>query len=264
MGISGTDVTRSAADMVIADDNFSTIVSAVREGRHIFSNIKKTILFFLATNLAEVLCILIASLVLWRLEFLTSTQLLWINLITDSLPVLSLGAEVMERDCMLRPPRREGIFTRESMTSVAVYGILQTIVCLWVFVAGARAYGNTVAVTMTFFVLSFLELFHSFNIRSERGSAFSKDFFSNKMLFVTVFAGIAVNLLLCSFAPVRAAFDIVPLTWKQWLIVFLSSLSIIPLAEIYKGFVRLVCSKKKGTYRKNHVKMQKKDVSVCA
>ncbi len=264
MGISGTDVTRSAADMVIADDNFSTIVSAVREGRHIFSNIKKTILFFLATNLAEVLCILIASLVLWRLEFLTSTQLLWINLITDSLPVLSLGAEVMERDCMLRPPRREGIFTRESMTSVAVYGILQTIVCLWVFVAGARAYGNAVALTMTFFVLSFLELFHSFNIRSERGSAFSKDFFSNKMLFVTVFAGIAVNLLLCSFAPVRAAFDIVPLTWKQWLIVFLSSLSIIPLAEIYKGFVRLVCSKKNGTCRKNHAKTQKKDVSVCA
>ena len=165
---------------------------------------------------------------------------------------------------MLRPPRREGIFTRESMTSVAVYGILQTIVCLWVFVAGARAYGNAVALTMTFFVLSFLELFHSFNIRSERGSAFSKDFFSNKMLFVTVFAGIAVNLLLCSFAPVRAAFDIVPLTWKQWLIVFLSSLSIIPLAEIYKGFVRLVCSKKNGTCRKNHAKTQKKDVSVCA
>ena len=265
MGISGTDVTRSAADMVIADDNFSTIVAAVREGRHIFSNIKKTILFFLATNLAEVLCILIASLVLWRLEFLSSTQLLWINLITDSLPVLSLGAEVMERDCMLRPPRREGIFTRESMASVAVYGIMQTIICLWVFVAGAHLYGNAVAVTMTFFVLSFLELFHSFNIRSERGSAFSKDFFSNKILFFTVFAGIAVNLLLCPFAPVRAAFDIVPLSWKQWAVVFLSSVSIVPLAEIYKGIVRLICQKKKGTYCKNIDKTKKrKGSSVCA
>lgn len=266
MGISGTDVTRSAADMVIADDNFSTIVAAVREGRHIFANIKKTILFFLATNLAEVLCILVASLALWRLDFLTSTQLLWINLITDSLPVLSLGAEGMERDCMLRPPRREGIFTRESMISVAFYGVVQTAVCLCVFIAGARAYGNAVAVTMTFFVLSFLELFHSFNIRSERGSAFSKDFFSNKMLFVTVFAGIAVNLLLCPFAPVRAAFDIVPLTAKQWLIVFLASLSVIPFAEVYKGIVRAVCKKKKGTYLKKSVKTpsQEKNFSVPA
>ena len=104
MGVSGTDVTKSAADMVLADDNFSTIVTAVEEGRHVFSNIKKTILFFLATNLAEVLSILFVTLVLWRLDFLTSTQLLWINLITDSLPVLSLGAERAEKDVMLRPP----------------------------------------------------------------------------------------------------------------------------------------------------------------
>ena len=152
------------------------------------------------------------------------------------------------------------------MISVAFYGVVQTAVCLCVFIAGARAYGNAVAVTMTFFVLSFLELFHSFNIRSERGSAFSKDFFSNKMLFVTVFAGIAVNLLLCPFAPVRAAFDIVPLTAKQWLIVFLASLSVIPFAEVYKGIVRAVCKKKKGTYLKKSVKTpsQEKNFSVPA
>ena len=239
MGISGTDVTKSAADMVIADDNFATIVTAVREGRHVFSNIKKTILFFLATNFAEVLSILIATLVLWRLDFLTSTQLLWINLITDSLPVLSLGAEAVDADCMLRPPRRANdLFSPESVASVAVYGLIQTALCVGVFAWSAAVYGNAVAVTMTFFVLSFLELFHSFNIRSERRSAFGKGFFSNRLLFLTVFIGIAVNMLLCAFAPLRAAFGIVPLTAAQWGIVFAASAAVIPAAEVYKAAVR--------------------------
>ena len=241
MGISGTDVTKSAADMVIADDNFSTIVTAVREGRHVFSNIKKTIQFFLATNLAEVLSILIVTLALYKFDFLTSTQLLWINLITDSLPVLSLGAEKAERDVMLRPPvRASSLFSRDSMASVVYYGLVQTAICVGIFVWSANACGNAVAVTMTFFVLSFLELFHSFNIRSERGSAFGKGFFSNKMLFLTVFIGIAVNLLLCPLAPVRDAFGIVLLSPGQWGIVFASSLAVIPAAEIYKAVWRLI------------------------
>ena len=241
MGISGTDVTKSAADMVIADDNFSTIVTAVREGRHVFSNIKKTIQFFLATNLAEVLSILIVTLALYKFDFLTSTQLLWINLITDSLPVLSLGAEQAERDVMLRPPvHASSLFSRDSMAAVVFYGVVQTAICVGIFVWSANAYGNAVAVTMTFFVLSFLELFHSFNIRSERGSAFGKGFFSNRMLFLTVFIGIAVNLFLCPFAPVRGAFGIVLLSPGQWGIVFASSLAVIPAAEIYKAVWRLI------------------------
>ena len=241
MGISGTDVTKSAADMVIADDNFSTIVTAVREGRHVFSNIKKTIQFFLATNLAEVLSILIVTLALYKFDFLTSTQLLWINLITDSLPVLSLGAEQAERDVMLRPPvHASSLFSRDSMAAVVFYGMVQTAICVGIFVWSAGAYGNAVAVTMTFFVLSFLELFHSFNIRSERGSAFGKGFFSNRMLFLTVFIGIGVNLLLCPLAPVRDAFGIVLLSPGQWGIVFASSLAVIPAAEIYKAVWRLI------------------------
>ena len=239
MGISGTDVTKSAADMVIADDNFSTIVTAVREGRRVFSNIKKTIQFFLATNLAEVLSILIVTLALYKMEFLSSTQLLWINLITDSLPVLSLGAERAERDCMLRPPTKaSSLFSLESVLSIIFYGVIQTIICVSIFVWSAEQYGNAVAVTMTFFVLSFLELFHSFNIRSERASAFGKGFFGNRMLFLTIFIGVAVNLLLCAFAPLRVAFGIVPLTALQWGIVFAASLSVIPAAEIYKGICR--------------------------
>ena len=251
MGISGTDVTKSAADMIIADDNFATIVTAVREGRRIFSNIRKTVRFFLATNLAEVLAVLIASLVFWKVEFLTSTQLLWINLITDSLPVLSLGADRAERDCMLRPPERaSSLFSAESLLSVAVYGAVQTALCIGVFAWSLQAYGNAAAVTMTFFVLSFLELFHSFNIRSERDSAFGKGFFANKMLFVTVGIGVAVNLALCAFAPLRAAFGIVALTGAQWGIVFAASLAVIPAAELYKAAVRLVCRRKSSSVRR--------------
>ena len=240
MGISGTDVTKSAADMVIADDNFSTIVTAVREGRRIFANIRKTIQFFLATNLAEVLSILIVTLALYRLDFLTSTQLLWINLITDSLPVLSLGAELAEKDSMRRPPTRaSALFSFESMRSVLFYGIMQTAICVGVFVWSNRVYGNAAAVTITFFVLSFLELFHSFNIRSERASLLSRGFFGNKMLFLTIFIGVFVNVLLCLVPLLRAAFGIVALTAAQWAVVFGCSLAIIPIAEIYKAAVRV-------------------------
>ncbi len=248
MGISGTDVTKSAADMVIADDNFTTIVKAVEEGRRVFSNVKRTIQFFLATNLAEVLAILIVTLALYQCEFLTSTQLLWINLITDSLPVLSLGAERAERGVMLRPPQRAGdLFAPDSLLPVLFYGLFQAGVCIGVFIWSMAAYGNAVAVTMTFFVLSFLELFHSFNIRSERGSAFGRGFFQNKMLFLTVFIGVAVNVLLCFVPVLRTAFGIVSLTGKQWGIVFAASLSVIPAAELFKGCRYLLFGRKKST-----------------
>ena len=238
---SGTDVTKSASDMVIADDNFSTIVTAVKEGRRVFSNIKRTIQFFLATNLAEVLSILAVTLALYSFDFLTATQLLWINLITDSLPVLSLGAEKAERDIMLRPPRRANeLFGAQSMISVLFYGVFQTAAVLFAFLYANARYGNAVAVTITFFVLSFLELFHSFNIRSEKDSAFGKGFFSNKMLFLTVLIGIGVNVLLCAVPLLRAAFALTPLSAGQWAFVFACSLSVIPAGELYKLILRRV------------------------
>lgn len=235
MGISGTDVTKSASDMVIADDNFTTIVVAVKEGRRVFSNIKKTIQFFLATNLAEVLSVLAVTLAFYKLDFLTSTQLLWINLITDSLPVLALGAETAEKDIMNKPPARSSdIFSKSSITSVIVFGIVQTLIVIGVFIFSYYAYGNEVAVTMTFFVLSFLELFHSFNIRSDKNSTFCKGFFSNKIMFFTVLIGIVVNMVLCFVPALRTAFGIVFLSLRQWIIVFSLSLAIVPIGEIYK------------------------------
>lgn len=245
MGISGTDVTKSASDMVITDDNFTTIVSAVREGRRISANIKKTIQFFLSTNVAEVLSILIASLALFRFDFLLSTQLLWLNLITDSFPVLALGMEKEDRDCMSRPPERaeKSLFSKSSLISIAVYGVYMTAATIGMFAIGLSCWDNKVATTMTFMTISFLELFQAFNIRTDRRSGFGKGMFANKILLFTVLAGVALNVILC-VSPLSSAFGLVALDWKQWLIVAGISLSIIPVGELYKLCLRAVTRRK--------------------
>ncbi len=245
MGISGTDVTKSASDMVITDDNFTTIVSAVREGRRISANIKKTIQFFLSTNVAEVLSILIASLALFRFDFLLSTQLLWLNLITDSFPVLALGMEKEDRDCMSRPPERaeKSLFSKSSLISIAVYGVYMTAATIGMFAIGLSCWDNKVATTMTFMTISFLELFQAFNIRTDRRSGFGKGMFANKILLFTVLAGVALNVILC-VSPLSSAFGLVALDWKQWLIVAGISLSIIPVGELYKLCLRAVTRSK--------------------
>lgn len=249
MGISGTDVTKSASDMVITGDNFTTIVSAVREGRRISSNIKKTIQFFLSTNLAEVLSILFASLFLFKFDFLLSTQLLWLNLITDSFPVLALGTEKIGDDVMKRPPERaeKSLFSKSSLVLVAFFGVYMTAAVMAIFTVALNIWGNEAATTMTFTTISFLELFQSFNVRSERQSAF-KNFFTNKILLATVAAGILLNVLLC-VTPLSAAFGLVGLSSLQWLIVAGASLSVLPVGEAYKFILRAA-----GKRRKNREK----------
>ena len=243
MGIYGTDVTKSASDMVITDDNFATIVSAVREGRRISANIKKTIQFFISTNLAEVLAIFFAAVFLFKYDFLLSTQLLWLNLITDSFPVLALGTEKEDFDIMNRPPVRaeKSLFSKTSVAGIASAGIYMTAVTMAVFIVALNLWGNAVATTMTFLTISFLELFHAFNIRSERASAL-KNLFGNKILLLTVAAGIAVNVLIC-VTPVSAAFSLTALSSLQWLIVFAASLSVIPFFEIFKLLLRISVGK---------------------
>ncbi len=246
MGISGTDVTKSASDMVITDDNFTTIVSAVREGRRISSNIKKTIQFFLSTNLAEVLAILVASLFLFKFDFLLSTQLLWLNLITDSFPVLALGMERADDGVMTRPPERaeKSLFSKSSLCAIAFFGLYIAATTIGVFVIALNIWGNETATTMTFMTISFLELFQSFNVRSGRGSAF-KGFFSNKILLATVAGGVILNVLLC-VTPLSNAFGLVKLNAVQWVTAFGVSLSILPAGEIYKAVLRLITGKKSG------------------
>ena len=237
---SGTDVTKDAADMVITDDDFSTMVHAVEEGRNVFYNIKKTIAFFLATNLAEVLSVLIATLFLWKYDFLTSTQLLWINLITDSLPVLALGGE-RTGGAMDRPPVSEKeIFSKSAIFDMVFFGAVQTAIVLSLFVCGLKTWGNAEASTVAFVSLSFLELFHAFNVKREGARPSFKEFFSNKILLITMLVGIAVNVLLVVVPPFCSAFNLVPLDWRQWLLVFGLSFAIVPIGELLRFARRMI------------------------
>lgn len=258
MGKSGTEVTKSVADMVIADDNFTTIVTAVREGRRISSNVKKTIQFFLSTNLAEVLAIMIATFLFMSCDFLPSTQLLWINLITDSFPVLALGVERGGNDDMNRPPERaeKALFSRRSLLSVLFSALYITGVTVGVYAFTLSNYGNEQAVTVAFLTLSFLELFHAFNVRSGDRSAFC-GLLSNKALLLTAALGVGVNVALC-FSPLAPAFGIAELSANLWGLVFGAALSVIPFCEIYKLIARRIGKKPsvsvpvvKRTRRKN-------------
>lgn len=242
MGKSGTEVTKSVADMVIADDNFTTIVSAVREGRRISSNIKKTIQFFLSTNLAEVLAIIAVTFAFVGFNFLPSTQLLWINLITDSFPVLALGVEKGLGDDMKHKPQRaeEALFSKPSLLSVLISALYITGVTVAVYAFTLVKYGNAEAVTVAFLTLSFLELFHAFNVRSGNGSAFA-GILSNKVLLLTVALGIAINIALC-FSPLAPAFGIAKLPANLWGVVFGASLSVIVFGEIYKLIAKAASS----------------------
>ncbi len=222
---SGTDVTKNAADMVLGDDNFSAIVRAVEEGRGVFFNVRRTIDFFLATNLAEVLAVLLATLFLWKFEFLTSTQLLWINLITDSLPVLALGVErtvgVMERP----PVRADDILSRRSLVSIAFYGGVQTALVLLVFGIGIVLWGNAVASSCAFLTLSLLELFHAFNVR---GGAF------NRALIATELLGVLSTVLLAALPPLAHLFGLAALPLPAWALVACASLLILPAGRLWR------------------------------
>ena len=226
---SGTDVTKNAADMVLGDDNFSAIVRAVEEGRGVFFNVRRTIDFFLATNLAEVLAVLLATLFLWKFEFLTSTQLLWINLITDSLPVLALGVErtvgVMERP----PVRADDILSRRSLISIAFYGGVQTALVLLVFTIGIALWGNAVASSCAFLTLSLLELFHAFNVR---GGAF------NRALIATELLGVLSTVLLAALPPLAALFGLAALPLPAWALVAAASLLILPAGWLWRRLQR--------------------------
>ncbi len=226
---SGTDVTKNAADMVLGDDNFSAIVRAVEEGRGVFFNVRRTIDFFLATNLAEVLAVLLATLFLWKFDFLTSTQLLWINLITDSLPVLALGVErtvgVMERP----PVRADDILSRRSLVSIAFYGGVQTALVLLVFGIGIVLWGNAVASSCAFLTLSLLELFHAFNVR---GGVF------NRALIATELLGVLSTVLLAALPPLAALFGLAALPLPAWALVACASLLILPAGRLWRRLQR--------------------------
>lgn len=246
MGITGTEVTKNVADMVLTDDNFATIIVAVKEGRKIYQNIQKVIQFLFGTNFVEVMSLLIATIAFPHLSFLLPLQILFINLISDSLPAIALSVEESEKDIMDRKPRKkkENIFAGGIWQSMVVQIITQTIIVVGTFAITMNLTGdNTLATTMAFSVLSVSQLFHIFNVRTSH-SIFRSNPFKNYLIWVAFLVGLALNILVISIPAVAGVFGLTPLNVNQWLIVLGLSLIIIPVMEIYKAILYAVKKRK--------------------
>ncbi len=242
MGITGTDVSKEAAAMILTDDNFSTIISAVEEGRNIYANIKRVVKFLLSSNIGEVVLIFLLSLIslITNVEYgvaLLPIHLLWINLITDSLPAFALGTEESGSDLMLEKPRPkdESFFANHFGFHIAIEGIIIGLLCLGVFFVGYYNWGAAVAQTMTFITLSLTELFHAFNVKTEH-TLFTKETFNNKWLLGAFAIGILLQLFLVFTPFVHEIFKLEALTLGQFGIAVGFGFSIIAIMEIYKAF----------------------------
>lgn len=226
MGKKGTDVAKNAADMVLLDDNFATIVSAVREGRGIYDNIEKSVHFLLSCNIGEIITIFVAILLGWPSP-LVAVQLLWVNLVTDSLPAIALGLEPPEKDIMYRPPVRPGssFFGNGLWLKIILEGLLIGGLALTAFLLGT-SYSLDVGRTMAFAVLSLSQLFHSFNMRSHK-SLFRLNPLGNVKLILSFFLCCFLQIIVISSPSLAALFHVIPLNGAQWKTVcFLSALPI--------------------------------------
>lgn len=236
MGITGTDVAKGAADMILTDDNFATIVDAVREGRGIYANIKKVVGFLLGTNIGEVITVFIAML-LWHRSPLLSMQLLMINLVTDSLPAIALGMEPVESDVMNRKPRpkKEGLFAHGFGVRIVLQGFLFAALSLTAFYLGGRLTGKTEGGrTLTFMVLALSQVVQSFNMRSDR-SLFRIGVFTNHRLNWAALIS-ALLVLLVLFTPVNTLFGLIPLSGTLYEIGLILVLIPLPVMELSKAF----------------------------
>lgn len=250
MGITGTDVTKNVADMVLADDNFATIVSAVGEGRRIYDNIRKAIQFLLGSNLAEVLAIFTATIL--GFTILKAPHLLFINLVTDCFPALALGLEKAESNIMKRKPRNpsDSIFSGGLGTDVAYQGVLVTLLTLTAFFIGERfetghwAFMNIAdceqGMTMAFLTMSMCEIFHSFNMRSQRGSAVMMSIKGshNIPLFLAMIASLVLTTAVIEIPFLASAFGFTPIGFAEYAVSLALAFSIIPIVEIIKKIQR--------------------------
>ena len=255
MGITGTDVSKGAADMILLDDNFTTIVEAVEEGRNIYNNIKKTIMFLLSCNLGEVISIFVATLFGFPIP-LVATQLLWINLVTDTLPAISLGLDPGSHDVMNEKPRsqNESFFARGAGIRALIAGTLIGIFTLLAFVIGLREQGVTSidairalsenspellhARTMSFIVLTVSQLFYAFTMRVENKSTFKIGILKNKYLNMSFIIGIVLQIIIIQIPQIANIFKVTGLNITDWDIVII--LAIIPFVvnELIKTFIK--------------------------
>ena len=252
MGITGTDVTKNVADMVLADDNFATIIGAVEEGRRIYDNIRKVIQFLLSANIAEVLSVFVATMI--GFTIFQPVQLLWINLITDCFPALALGMEDAEGDVMRRKPRKasDGVFAGGMGVDIVFQGVVITLLVLASFFAGMWFHNGGIdmamlldgipdkeGVTMSFITLSMVEIFHSFNMRSRRASLFSMRK-QNAWLWGAAVLALLLTVVVVEFDPLAEVFGFMTLRVDALLVALGLAFLIIPIMEVYKAVMRSV------------------------
>lgn len=253
MGITGTDVSKGAADMILTDDNFTTIVAAIEEGRNIYNNIKKAVIFLLSCNLGEIIAIFVSVLFSFAIPLLP-TQILWVNLVTDTLPAISLGVDPGDDDVMKKKPRdpKESFFAHGAGIRAVIGGLLIGGLTLLAFTIGLSERGSSLresmnapedvivyARTMAFVVLATSQLFYSLTMRNESKSIFQIGFFKNKYLILSIIAGVVLQFGVISIPFFANAFKVHALPLNDWLIVF--GLSLLPLIanEIIKIFMRM-------------------------
>ena len=234
MGKNGTDVAKNAADIILTDDNFVTIVEAVKQGRNIYDNIKKAVHFLLSTNIGEIVTIFV-GLILGLKSPLLAIQLLWINLVTDSLPAIALGLEKPEKDIMQRKPidSKKGIFANGLWNKIILEGTMIGVLTLVAFSIGNKYYTLEVARTMAFLAIGFLELIHSINVKNEK-SIFESGLFENKYLVGSFILGIFIQTIVVIVPAFANVFEVVPLSLTQWIITIAISILPIPVIELQK------------------------------
>lgn len=250
MGITGTEVSKGASDMILADDNFATIVEAVKQGRKVFSNIQKAILYLMSCNVGEVLTVFMMTMLGW--DILAPVQLLWINLVTDTLPAIALGLEPVEKGIMKRMPRgkQSNFFSGGVASSIVYQGVLEGILVLTTYQLGLNFgphVGNTSlqhqdALTMAFLTLGLIQLFHAVNSKYIHQSIFSKRTFANKWFNLAILIS-AVVMSAVELPFMNQFFDVTELNITQWLIVLVAGLGMIVIVEVVK-FVQRILGKK--------------------
>ena len=244
MGISGTDVAKEVSDLIITDDNFATIVVAVEEGRKIYQNIQKTVKFLFSANLAELFSLFFVTLLFPQYIFLFPVQILFVNLITDSLPAIALGVEKPERDLMDLPPRdsKKGLFSNGIGWSIVILGLFQTLFVVLAYVIGIKCYNEGIAVTMAFYTLNIIQMFYLASMRTN-ASIFKSKPLENKFFLLAV-GFCFVLIAMFAFTPLQMLLNLRTLNLTQWLIIFGFSFAMLVVSEIYKVIEKHIISKK--------------------
>ncbi len=252
MGLKGTDVAKNASDMILNDDNFVTIVEAVKQGRNIFDNIKKAIHFLISTNIGEIVTIFV-GLLLGMKSPLLAIQLLWINLITDSLPAIALGLEEPESDIMNKPPRdsKKSIFADGLFGKILAEGFMIGMLTILAFAIGNRYYGIEVGRTMAFISLGMLELIHCFNISTEK-SIFKSNVFKNKYLIGAFLIGVFLQVIIVFIPSIANVFKLTQLNYIQWIITIIISIMPVFIIELQKKFNEIKFGKVIYKYKTNN------------